>query len=71
MLVLTRKHAESIVVFRADGEDSKIRIVVLEISKGIVKLGIEAPPDVSIHRMEVWERIREARAVAKDLVKSL
>lgn len=65
MLVLTRKKAESIVVFRSDGEDSGIRIVVLEISKGIVKLGIEAPPDVSIHRMEVWERIREAHAVLK------
>ena len=58
MLVLTRKKAESIVVFRSDGEDSGIRIVVLEISRGIVKLGIEAPPDVSIHRMEVWERIK-------------
>ena len=65
MLVLTRKKAESIVVFRSDGQDSGIRIVVLEISKGIVKLGIEAPPDVSIHRMEVWDRIKESRAVAK------
>ncbi|RLS75307.1 MAG: carbon storage regulator [Planctomycetota bacterium] len=65
MLVLTRKKAESIVVFRSDGEDSGIRIVVLEISKGIVKLGIEAPPDVSIHRMEVWERIKESRAALK------
>jgi carbon storage regulator len=65
MLVLTRKKAESIVVFRSDGQDSGIRIVVLEISKGIVKLGIEAPPDVSIHRMEVWDRIKESRAVLK------
>ena len=65
MLVLTRKKAESIVVFRSDGQDSGIRIVVLEISKGIVKLGIEAPPDVAIHRMEVWDRIKESRAVLK------
>lgn len=65
MLVLTRKKAESIVVFRSDGEDSEIRVVVLEISKGIVKLGIEAPPDVSIHRMEVWERIKESHAALK------
>ena len=65
MLVLTRKKAESIVVFRSDGQDSGIRIVVLEISKGIVKLGIEAPPDVSVHRMEVWDRIKESRAVLK------
>ena len=65
MLVLTRKKAESIVVFRSDGQDSGIKIVVLEISKGIVKLGIEAPPDVSVHRMEVWDRIKESRAVLK------
>jgi carbon storage regulator len=65
MLVLTRKKAESIVVFRSDGEGSGIRIVVLEISKGIVKLGIEAPPEVSVHRMEVWDRIKESRAVLK------
>lgn len=65
MLVLTRKKAESIVVFRSDGQNSEIRIVVLEISKGIVKLGVEAPPDVSVHRMEVWNRIKESRAVLK------
>jgi carbon storage regulator len=65
MLVLTRKKAEAIVVFRSDGEDSGIRIVVLEISKGIVKLGIEAPPEISVHRMEVWDRIRESRTVLK------
>jgi carbon storage regulator len=65
MLVLTRKKTESIVVFRSDGEDSGIRIVVLEISKGIVKLGIEAPPEISVHRMEVWDRIRESRTVLK------
>lgn len=65
MLVLTRKKSESIVVFRADGEDSRIRIVVLDIAKGMVKLGVEAPPDVSVHRTEVWERIRESREFSK------
>lgn len=65
MLVLTRKRAESIVVFSSDGEDSRIRIVVLEVSKGVVKLGIEAPPDVAVHRMEVWDRIKESHAVLK------
>jgi carbon storage regulator len=65
MLVLTRKKLESIVVSGAGGEDLRIRIVVLDIAKGMVKLGIEAPPDVSVHRTEVWERIREAREVSK------
>lgn len=66
MLVLTRKKAESIVVFRPDGQNSGIRIVVLEISRGIVKLGIEAPPEVSIHRMEVLDRIKESRGVLNE-----
>lgn len=65
MLVLTRKKAESIVVFSSDGEDSGVRILVLEISKGIVKLGLEAPSDVSIHRMEVWGRIKQSHAILK------
>lgn len=53
MLVLTRKVGEKIKI----GDDTVIR--VLEISKGNVKVGIEAPRDVSIMRYEVYERIQE------------
>ncbi|MFZ5515334.1 MAG: carbon storage regulator CsrA [Candidatus Zhuqueibacterota bacterium] len=53
MLILTRKLNESITI----GDD--VKITVLEIEKGHVRLGIEAPRHISIHREEVYERIRE------------
>ena len=53
MLVLTRKTGEKIKI----GEN--IYVSVLEISKSGVRLGIEAPKDVSILRHEVYERIQE------------
>jgi carbon storage regulator len=53
MLVLTRKAGESIVI------GSDIRVTVLEMQGRQIRLGIEAPPDVSVHRGEVYERIRE------------
>lgn len=51
MLVLTRKVGEQIRI----GED--ILVTVLDMTKGNVRLGIEAPRQVSIHRHEVYERI--------------
>lgn len=36
-----------------------IRIVVLEVKGSQVRLGVEAPSDLSIHRDEVWEKIME------------
>lgn len=53
MLVLSRKEYESIVV------DDDIVITVMEIRGDKVRLGVEAPSRIPIHRMEVWERIRD------------
>ena len=53
MLVLTRKVGEQIRI----GED--ILVTVLDMKKGNVRLGIEAPRQVPIHRHEVYERILE------------
>ena len=58
MLVLTRKSGESIVL------GSDIRITVLEIQGRQIRLGIEAPADISVHRGEVYERIREENELA-------
>ena len=52
MLVLSRKKNESIVI----GND--IKIVVVEIRGDKVRLGIEAPQSVSVHRREVYEAIQ-------------
>lgn len=51
MLVLTRKSGESIVI----GEE--VVITVLEIRGGQVRLGVEAPREVTIHRSEVHEQV--------------
>lgn len=56
MLLLTRKDGESITI----GDD--ITVTVVRSSDGQVRLGIDAPRDVAVHRQEVAERIREAEA---------
>lgn len=37
-------------------------ITILGIHKGQVRLGIEAPEDVSVHRQEIWEKIQSEKA---------
>ena len=56
MLVLTRKVGEKIVI--ADN----IVITVSEIIPGKVKIGIEAPREVTVHRQEVAEAIQQSPA---------
>lgn len=60
MLVLTRKAGESIVV------GNSVRITVIELSPGVVRLGFEAPPEVSIYREEVYREIAAANRAAID-----
>jgi carbon storage regulator len=50
MLVLTRRPNETIVI------DGKIRVTILGIKGGQVRIGIEAPPEVVIDREEVAQR---------------
>ncbi len=57
MLVLSRKSRESVVVGGADGMHRLLKVTVLEINGGRVRLGFEADPGVPVHRWEVWERI--------------
>ena len=52
MLILTRKLGESIAI----GE--KIIVSLLEVQGKQVKIGVLAPPTVSIHRLEVYEKIQ-------------
>ena len=58
MLVLSRKSQESVVVGGADGIHRMLKVTVLEINGGRVRLGFEADPGLPVHRWEVWERIR-------------
>jgi carbon storage regulator len=54
MLVLSRKKNESIVI------NNDIKIVVVEIRGDKVRLGVEAPREVPVHRREVYEAIQKS-----------
>ena len=62
MLVLSRKKNESIVI------NDDITIVVVEIRGDKVRLGVEAPKEVPVHRREVYEAIK--RSEQNDAVNS-
>ena len=57
MLVLSRKSRESVVIGDDDGLHRLLRITVLEIDRGRVRLGFEVDSTVPVHREEVFERI--------------
>jgi carbon storage regulator len=52
MLVLSRKQKESIFI------NDNVVVTVLRIRGDQVKIGIEAPSDVPVHRKEIFEKIR-------------
>jgi carbon storage regulator len=56
MLVLSRKKNESIVI------NDEITIVVVEIRGDKVRLGVEAPKEVPVHRREVYDAIKRNEA---------
>ena len=60
MLVLSRKKNESIVI------NNDITIVVVEIRGDKVRLGVEAPKEVPVHRREVYDAIKRNEQLAKE-----
>ena len=64
MLVLSRKKNESIVI------NNDITIVVVEIRGDKVRLGVEAPKEVPVHRREVYDAIKRNAAVQNNTVNS-
>ena len=60
MLILTRRVQESLNI----GED--IVITVLSVKGNQVRLGIEAPKSVSVHREEIYQRIKEGKDPEKN-----
>jgi carbon storage regulator CsrA len=57
MLVLSRKSQESVVVGGHNPRECMLKVTVLEIGRGKVRLGFEVKDDVPVHRWEVWQRI--------------
>ena len=73
MLILTRKSGESIIV------DGRIEIKITSISDEKVKIGIDAPAEMSVYRKELYDTLEEnksatgnaAAAVLKNLSRDL
>lgn len=55
-MVLNRKKDESVVV------NGNVVVTVIDIRGDKVRLGFEAPQDVSVHRKEVWEAIQRQKS---------
>ncbi len=60
MLVLSRKKGESLVL----GVSGDITVTVVDIRGDKVRLGVNAPKEVPVHRQEVWEAIQRENARA-------
>ena len=59
MLVLSRKKNESIII------NDNITVTVIEIRGDKVRIGIEAPKDVTVHRREVYDAIQNQLRVSE------
>ena len=64
MLVLSRRSQQSVIVGDPDSLERMLKVTVLEISSGMVKLGFEAPDGIPVHRQEVWNRIHSDGAAS-------
>ena len=58
MLVLTRRAGESVMI------GDNVVITVLETRGDVIRLGIQAPRDVQVHREEVWKELQAANQEA-------
>jgi carbon storage regulator len=58
MLVLSRKPGESVII------DGRIKVKIVRVEGDVIKIGIEAPSDVPIHRQEIYDEIQQSNRQA-------
>ena len=56
MLILTRRQGETLMV------GDEITVTVLSVKGNQVRIGVEAPKHVPVHRKEIWDRIQKEKA---------
>ena len=62
MLILTRRVGETLII------GDKVTVTVLGVKGSQVRIGVNAPKDVAVHRQEIYERIRNEPAHAEAII---
>ena len=60
MLILTRRQGETLMI------GDEITVTVLSVKGNQVRIGVEAPKQVPVHRKEIWDRIQKEKADGGD-----
>ena len=60
MLILTRRIGESLQI------GDNVKLTVLSVRGNQIQLGIDAPPEVAVHREEIYERLKREREQGDD-----
>ncbi|AAO89594.1 carbon storage regulator CsrA [Coxiella burnetii] len=67
MLVLTRTNGQAIKI----GNEGEITVTVLEVRGNQVRMGIDAPKHIAVHREEIYQRIQEEKPKAPPILEEV
>jgi carbon storage regulator len=70
VLVLSRKIGDSVAIGSCSAGHGAVKVTVLGIESGHIKLGFDGPREIPIHRWEVWLRIEDEKQKERQLAPS-